>query len=94
MKHSSVEIIFITEVIINSSPPSAPYMRKWTGPSLVQAYSAPSHYLNQCWIIVNWTPGNKFQWNLNRNYIIFIQENAFENVVCQNGGHFVQGEMI
>ena len=23
--------------------------------------------------------------------IIFIQENAFENVVCQNGGHFVQG---
>ena len=23
----------------------------------------------------------------------FIQENAFENVVCQNGGHFVQGEM-
>ena len=26
-------------------------------------------------------------------YIIFIQENAFENAVCQNGGHFVQGEM-
>ena len=23
--------------------------------------------------------------------IIFIQENAIENVVCQNGGHFVQG---
>ena len=23
----------------------------------------------------------------------FIQENAFENVVCQKGGHFVQGEM-
>ena len=28
-----------------------------------------------------------------RNYISFIQENAFENVVCQNGGHFVQGKM-
>ena len=27
------------------------------------------------------------------NCIIFIQENAFENIVCQNGGHFVQGEM-
>ena len=25
--------------------------------------------------------------------ILFIQENAFEMVVCQNGGHFVQGEM-
>ena len=26
----------------------------------------------------------------NRNSIIFTQENAFENVVCQNGGHLVQ----
>ena len=23
----------------------------------------------------------------------FNQENAFEYVVCQNGGHFIQGEM-
>ena len=23
----------------------------------------------------------------------FIHENAFENVVCQNGGHFVKGKM-
>ena len=28
----------------------------------------------------------------NRNSIIFIQENAFEIVVCQNGGHFVLEE--
>ena len=27
----------------------------------------PSHYLNQCWNIVNWIIGNKLQWNLNRN---------------------------
>ena len=27
-------------------------------------------------------PGNSFQWNLNRNCIIFMQENAFENVIC------------
>ena len=33
--------------------------------------------------MVNWTPGNKFQWNLNRNLCIFIQENAFENIVCK-----------
>ena len=50
--------------------------RQWLG-----ACSAPSHYLNQCWNIVNWTLRNKLQWNLNRNSIIFIQENAFENVV-------------
>ena len=27
------------------------------------------------------------------NTKFFIDENAFENVVCQIGGHFVQGEM-
>ena len=27
------------------------------------AYSAPSHYLNQWWLIVNWTLRNKVQWN-------------------------------
>ena len=26
---------------------------------------------------------NKLQWNFNRNYNIFIQENAFESVVCE-----------
>ena len=31
--------------------------------------------------IDNCTPENKFQWNLNQNSYIFIQENAFENVV-------------
>ena len=45
--------------------------------------STPSHYLNQCWYIVNWTLGHKLQWNLNPNLYtcIFIQEfqNAFEN---------------
>ena len=41
------------------------------------AWPAPSHYLNQCWKIVNWTLGNKLQWNLNRNLYIFIQENEF-----------------
>ena len=60
--------------------------RQWFRQWLV-ACSAPSHCLNQYLIIVNWTPAN-----LNLNRIIFIQENAFENVVCQNhGDHFVQG---
>ena len=30
---------------------------------------------------MNWTIGNKNQWNLNRNSNIFIQENAFEYIV-------------
>ena len=44
---------------------------------------APSHYLNQCWNIVNWTLRNKLQWNPNRNLYIFVQENALENVVWE-----------
>ena len=47
----------------------------------VVTWMAPSHYLNECWSIVNWTLGNKLHWNLNRNFYIFIQENAFENVL-------------
>ena len=31
------------------------------------AWSAASHYLNQCCNIVNWTLRNKFQWHINRN---------------------------
>ena len=52
------------------------WFRKW-----LVAWSAPSHYLNQCWNVVNWTLGDKLRWNLNRNSHIFIQENAFEHVV-------------
>ena len=42
-----------------------------------------SHYLNQCWNIVNWSLRNKLQWNFNWNSNIFIQENALENIVCE-----------
>ena len=44
-------------------------------------WPATSHYLKQCWNIVNWTLGKKLQWTLNQNLYIFIWENAFENVV-------------
>ena len=43
----------------------------------------PSHYLNQCWNVVNRTLGNRIQWNFNQNTMIFIQENGFENAVCK-----------
>ena len=53
----------------------------------------PSHYLNQCCNVINSNLRSKPKWNLKRNLYIFIQEDAFENVVCQNSGHFVQGQM-
>ena len=44
---------------------------------------APSHYLNQWWNIVIWTLRNKLQWNVNSNSNICIEENTFENVICE-----------
>ena len=61
------------------------WFRKW-----LVAYSAPSHYLNLCWFIVNWTLRNKLQWNFNQNTKLFIYENVFENIcemaaICSAG---------
>ena len=72
---------------VNSLRPSDAYMcqqssHHWFRLWLV-AWSAPSHYLNQCWNIVNWTIGNQLQWNFYLNSNIFIHENAFESVVCE-----------
>ena len=35
------------------------------------AYSAQSHYLNQCSLIVSWTLRNKLQWNSDHNTKLF-----------------------
>ena len=63
------------------------YMHQWTYhhwfSQWLGAWSAPSHYLNQCWNAVNWTLKNKLKWNFNPNSNIFIQENAFESAVCE-----------
>ena len=72
---------------INSLRPSDAYMRRWSNQHgfryWLGAWSAPSHYQNQCWNIVNKTLRGKRQWNFNQNSNIFIQENAFESVVCE-----------
>ena len=72
---------------LNSLRPSDAYMCHWYKHhwfiSWLVAWTAASHYLNQCWNIVNWILRNKLQWNFNRNSNIFIGENTFENVVCE-----------
>ena len=65
---------------VNSLRLSEAYMYHQPRPSLVQA---PSHFLNQCCIIVNWTLRNKLQWHFNWNLNILIQENAYEYVVWE-----------
>ena len=53
------------------------------GKPTIIGWRAPSHYLNQCWNIVNCTHRNNFQWHFKRNSDIFSQENALEYVVCE-----------
>ena len=50
---------------------------------------APSHCLNQCWIIVNWTPGNKLQWNFNLNIFVNFIHSYIWKCRPENGSHFV-----
>ena len=37
-----------------------------------------SHYLNQCWLIITWTPRSKINWNVILNSDIFGQEMYFK----------------
>ena len=68
--------------MLNSYPPSAAYMHQWTGSALVQVMACrlfgakplPEPMLTYCQL--------EF-WSLNWNSVIFIQENAFKNVVWQ-----------
>ena len=61
---------------------------------LLVAYSAPSHYLNQCWIIVNWIHGNKFQWDSNQNIKLFVNNDASENIVCEMAAILCSGDVL
>ena len=58
------------------------------------AHSAPSHYLNQCWVIVDWTRRNKFQWNFSQNIILFIHKNASETNVCEMAAILSRGRWV
>ena len=52
-----------------------------TGPSL--GANRKSHYLNQCWLILKWILGNKFQCNLIRNVTFFIHEYQVQDSICK-----------
>ena len=57
------------------------WSRQWLV-TIIHHHSAPSHYLNQCWVVVKWTVRNKLQWNINQTKL-FIDKNAVESVVWE-----------
>ena len=48
----------------------------------------------QCWVIVNWTPKNKLQWNFNQASNLFTYENATENIVCEMTAILSRGDEL
>ena len=78
-------VIYHCNTYFNLLRPSDAYMHQqinqhWFRQLLI-AWLVTSYYLNQCWDIVNWNLRNKLQWNFNWNSYIFIEENAFVNVI-------------
>ena len=55
--------------------------KHWFRHRIVAAWPMPSQYLNQSRDIVNRALRNKLKWNVNRNSYIFLQGNAFKNVI-------------
>ena len=78
---------------MNSLRPSDAHMRLWNRPSLVQIMAcrflgvmpSPETMLVYCQLELKEQTSLKS----NRNSNIFIQEDAFENILCKNGGHLV-----
>ena len=85
-------------VTLNSSSPSAAYMRHSIGSALVQIMACrifgakPLSKKYAC--LLSTVPlGTNFSEILTQNSKFLIQGNAFENVFWQNVGHIVPGEM-
>ena len=86
--HFNVLMFIIINQYVISHLPLVPHIcisesgQHWFRLWLV-AYSVPSHYLNQCWIIVNWTLRDTIRWNFSQKSNFFIRENVLENVICE-----------
>ena len=92
-RNARIHIYFHKQM--NSSSPSAAYMRHWIGsPSATimacHLLGAKPH-LNQCWVIVIWTLTNKRQWNSDKK---IIRENASEKIVCQMAAILFRGRWV
>ena len=74
-----VKLKFLSWIAVNCAVTKALLYQAWLIPPVphilgrhwfrywLVAYSAPSRYLNQCWISVDFALRNKFKWNFNQN---------------------------
>ena len=82
--------------ISNSSPPTAAYMRRWTGSSLFQVMACP-HARRQAitWNNADFLSIGPIGTNFNEwIYKIFIHENPLENAVCEMAATLFRGRWV
>ena len=84
---------------INSSPPSAVYMRQWIWSVLVQImacrlFSAKSLSKPLLFYFFNQTLRYKFQWKSDQNTNLFIHEIASENIFCEMAAILSRGRWV
>ena len=85
--HGSYHLPLVPHICVSVS--GQHWFRYW-----LVAYSASSHYLNQCWVIFKWTLRNKLEWNCNQNTQLFIHKNASEYIVCEMAAILSRGRLV
>ena len=77
---------------------AAPYGVRHLWSTLVQVKACclwgGKSLLNQCWLIANWTSGNKFQWIFIKYANIFSRANVCGNAVCKMSVIFCRPECV
>ena len=77
---------------LTQPPPSAAYMRWWSRNGLSPVRRQAITWTNADLLSIG-PLGTNFSEIRIQNTKLFMNENVFENVVCQNGGQFLQGDM-
>ena len=82
-----------TNSLINSSSPSAAYLCRWTGATLLQVMSCRLFGAKPLPdpMLIYWPFANKFRWK--SKYETFHSWKSVWNCRLRNDGHFVHGEM-
>ena len=86
-----------TTLTINSSPPSAAYVRQWIGSALVQIMACclfSFKPLSKPALRLNWTLMNILHWNFNQNTKLFLHNNAPENIICEMAAILSSGRWV
>ena len=100
MKYLHFLLFLVTGAVqvVNSTPPSAVYMRQRTGLALVQIMAwrlfGAKPLSRPVLGYVNWTLGNKLQSNFNQNTKLFIHENASENIDYETAAILSRGRWV